>query len=128
MFSPLVFSMLAFACACAPAPARAYMRACAERRFNITVEAHLQVLEDLGVTQVHLDELTLAKGGITRDRLSESEGTRGGQDLSDGGLFVGGRDCQSGGMFDERAGLSNRWTGLSDVELFIGERDCQTGG
>ncbi|CAN0422460.1 unnamed protein product, partial [Laminaria digitata] len=37
-------------------------------RFNITVEAHLQVLEDLGVTQVHLDELTLAKGGITRDR------------------------------------------------------------
>eukprot|EP00904_Undaria_pinnatifida_P007329 jgi/Undpi1/3726/HiC_scaffold_16.g07095.m1 len=40
----------------------------ARKRFHITVEAHLEVLEDLGVTQVHLDELALAKGGISRER------------------------------------------------------------
>lgn len=38
------------------------------RRFNITAEAHLQVLSELGVTQIQLDALAEAKGGITRDR------------------------------------------------------------
>lgn len=37
-------------------------------RFNITAEAHLQVLSDLGVTQIQLDALAEAKGGISRDR------------------------------------------------------------
>eukprot|EP00752_Nemacystus_decipiens_P009247 g8260.t1 len=39
----------------------------ARERFNITAEAHLQVLSELGVTQIQLDALAEAKGGISRD-------------------------------------------------------------
>lgn len=58
--------LLLRACFCVRARARAAGRGLC--RFHITVEAHLEVLEDLGVTQVHLDELALAKGGISRER------------------------------------------------------------
>eukprot|EP00903_Cladosiphon_okamuranus_P016220 g14967.t1 len=39
----------------------------ARERFNITVEAHLQVLSELGFSQIQLDALAEAKGGISRD-------------------------------------------------------------
>lgn len=40
----------------------------ANDRFNVTAEAHLQVLSELGVSQIQLDALAEAKGGISRDR------------------------------------------------------------
>ncbi|CAM9263019.1 unnamed protein product [Pylaiella littoralis] len=39
----------------------------ARTSFNISAEAHLEVLEELGVSQAQLDALAEAKGGISRD-------------------------------------------------------------
>ncbi|CAN0348189.1 unnamed protein product, partial [Ectocarpus fasciculatus] len=39
----------------------------ARERFNITAEAHLRVLSELGESQMRLDALMEAKGGISRD-------------------------------------------------------------